>query len=99
MSNFLCTFAPRKGLKHDMTQNRMFLSHIARMIIPQSGMFNFTVSLSYMGLRWEEDFGFEFSKDLQRDMNMFYAENRRIPTPEEYKELTERHLYPYISAA
>ena len=60
---------------------------------------NFTVSLSYMGLRWEEDFGFEFSKDLQRDMNMFYAENRRIPTPEEYKELTERHLYPYISAA
>lgn len=59
----------------------------------------YTVSLSYMGLQWDEDFGFEFSKDLQRDMDMFYAENNRIPTPEEYKELTERHLYPYLNVA
>ena len=51
---------------------------------------SFPVSLSYMGLRWDE---MDFSKDLQRDMNMFYTENRRIPTPDEYKELTEMHLY------
>ena len=51
------------------------------------------VSLSYMGLRWDDEFEMEFSKDLQRDMNMFYTENRRIPTPDEYKELTEMHLY------
>ena len=53
----------------------------------------YTVSLSYMGLRWEDDFGFEFSKDLQRDMNAFYMEHQRIPSSIEYKELTERHLY------
>lgn len=52
-----------------------------------------------MGLRWEEDFGFEFSKDLQRDMNSFWGEHKRIPTSEEYKELTERHLYPYLDVA
>lgn len=54
---------------------------------------NFVVSLSYMGLRWEDDFGFEFSKDLQRDMNRFYSKYCRLPTPTEYKELTEIHLY------
>ena len=59
----------------------------------------FTVSLSYMGLRWEEDFGFEFSKDLQRDMIYFWREQKRIPTSEEYKELTERHLYPFFDVA
>ena len=59
----------------------------------------FTVSLSYMGLRWEEDFGFEFSKDLQRDMISFWREHKRIPTSEEYKELTERHLYPFLDVA
>lgn len=53
----------------------------------------FTVSLSYMGLRWDDEFEMEFSKDLQRDMNMFYTENSRIPTPDEYKEMTEMHLY------
>ena len=51
------------------------------------------VSLSYMELKWDDEFEMEFSKDLQRDMNMFYTENRRIPTPDEYKELTEMHLY------
>lgn len=35
----------------------------------------------------------DYKKDLQSDMNMFYTENRRIPTPDEYKELTEMHLY------
>ena len=59
----------------------------------------FTVSLSYMGLDWQEDFGFEFSKDLQRDMNRFYEKHHRIPTSEEYKVLTECHLYPYLDAA
>lgn len=59
----------------------------------------FTVSLSYMGLRWEEDFGFEFSKDLQRDMNSFWGKHKRIPTSEEYKELTEKHLYPFLDVA
>lgn len=54
---------------------------------------NFSVSLSYMGLNWDDDFGFEFSKDLQRDMNKFYMEHHRLPTPTEYKELTEIHLY------
>ncbi len=54
---------------------------------------NFVVSLSYMGLRWEDDFGYEFSKDLQRDINRFYSKYHRLPTPTEYKELTERHLY------
>lgn len=53
----------------------------------------FSVSLSYMGLNWEDDFVFEFSKDLQRDMNTFYAANHRIPTAEEYQTLTESHLY------
>lgn len=51
------------------------------------------VSLSYMELKWDDEFEMEFSKDLQRDMNMFYTENRRIPTPDEYKEMTEMHLY------
>lgn len=53
----------------------------------------FTVSLSYMGLHWDDEFEFEFSKDVQRDMNKFFEEHKRIPTPEEYKALTERHLY------
>ena len=54
---------------------------------------NFSVSLSYMGLHWDDDFGFEFSKDLQRDINRFYSQYYRLPTPTEYKELTEIHLY------
>lgn len=53
----------------------------------------FPVSLSYMGLRWKDEFEFEFSKDIQRDMNTFIDKYHREPTPEEYKELTERHLY------
>lgn len=60
---------------------------------------NFAISLSYMGLDWDADFGFEFSKDLQRDMNRFYEDHHRIPTSEEYKALTECHLYPYLDAA
>ena len=59
----------------------------------------FVVSLSYMGLHWDEEFETEFSKDLQRDMDMFYCEHGRIPSAEEYKELTERHLYPYSNVA
>lgn len=55
----------------------------------------FPISLSYMGLDWNDDFGFEFSRDLQRDMNTFYASNRRIPNAEEYRALTERHLYKH----
>lgn len=58
---------------------------------------NFVVSLSYMGLRWKDDFGFEFSKDIQRDMNSFYEKYHRIPLPQEYKLLTERHLYKSTS--
>lgn len=54
---------------------------------------DFAVSLSYMGQDWDDDFGFEFSKDLQRDMNRFYSQYHRLPTPTEYKELTEIHLY------
>ena len=54
---------------------------------------SFPVSLSYMGLRWDDEFEMEFSKDLQHDMNKFYTENSRIPTPDEYKEMTEMHLY------
>ena len=56
---------------------------------------SFPVSLSYMGLRWDDEFEMEFSKDLQRDMNKFYTENSRIPTPDEYKEMTEMHLYSH----
>lgn len=56
-------------------------------------LIEFTVSLSYMGLHWDDEFEFEFSKDVQRDMNKFFEEHNRIPTPEEYKDLTERHLY------
>ena len=55
----------------------------------------FPVSLSYMGLRWDDEFEMEFSKDLQRDMNEFYSKHHRIPSPEEYKELTEIHLYSH----
>lgn len=54
---------------------------------------NFSVSLSYMGLCWDDEFEMEFSKDLQRDMNKFYSKHHRLPTPIEYKELTEIHLY------
>ena len=54
---------------------------------------NFSVSLSYMGLCWDDEFEMEFSKDLQRDMNKFYSKHHRLPTPTEYKELTEIHLY------
>lgn len=54
---------------------------------------SFVVSLAYMGLSWNDEFEFEFSKDLQRDTNKFYLENHRLPTPKEYKILTERHLY------
>ena len=53
----------------------------------------FPVSLSYMGISWDGEFEIEFSKDLQRDMNKFYAANNRIPTANEYKGLTEMHLY------
>lgn len=53
----------------------------------------FPVSLSYMGLDWDDDFGFEFSRDLQRDMNTFYAANHRLPSAEEYRVLTEQHRY------
>ena len=54
---------------------------------------NFSVSLSYMGLCWDDEFEMEFSKDLQRDMNKFYSKHHQLPTPTEYKELTEIHLY------
>ncbi len=53
----------------------------------------FPASLSYMGISWDGEFEIEFSKDLQRDMNKFYAANNRIPTANEYKGLTEMHLY------
>ena len=53
----------------------------------------FSVSLSYMGIDWNDEFEMEFSKDLQRDMNEFYAEHKRVPSPTEYKDLTEMHLY------
>ena len=53
----------------------------------------FPVSLSYMGLDWDDDFGFEFSRDLQQDMNTFYAANHRLPSAEEYRVLTEQHRY------
>lgn len=53
----------------------------------------FPVSLSYMGLKWGDEFEFEFSKDIQRDMNAFMAKYHREPSSKEYKELTERHLY------
>ena len=53
----------------------------------------FPVSLSYMGIDWNDEFEMEFSKDLQRDMNEFYAEHKRVPSPTEYKDLTEMHLY------
>lgn len=56
---------------------------------------DFVVSLSSMGLRWDDEFEFEFSKDLQRDMNSFYSTYKRIPSAEEYKKLTERHIYSY----
>lgn len=56
---------------------------------------SFPVSLSYMGLRWDDEFEMEFSKDLQRDMNKFYSEHCRIPSSKEYKELTEIHLYAH----
>ena len=56
---------------------------------------SFPVSLSYMGLRWDDEFEMEFSKDLQRDMNKFYSEYCRIPSSTEYKELTEIHLYSH----
>ena len=56
---------------------------------------SFPVSLSYMGLRWDDEFEMEFSKDLQRDMNKFYSEHHRIPSSTEYKELTEIHLYAH----
>jgi hypothetical protein len=46
-----------------------------------------------MGLRWDDEFEFEFSKDLQRDMNSFYSTYKRIPSAEEYKKLMERHIY------
>ena len=46
-----------------------------------------------MGLCWDDEFEMEFSKDLQRDMNKFYSKHHRLPTPTEYKELTEIHLY------
>ena len=46
-----------------------------------------------MGINWDGEFEIEFSKDLQRDMNKFYAANNRIPTANEYKGLTEMHLY------
>ena len=54
---------------------------------------DFAVSLSHMGLSWDDEFEMELSKDLQRDMNAFYMEHQRIPSSIEYKELTERHLY------
>ena len=54
---------------------------------------DFPVSLSYMGINWDSEFEVEFSKDLQRYMNKFYAANNRIPTANEYKGLTEMHLY------
>ena len=56
---------------------------------------SFPVSLSYMGLRWDDEFEMEFSKDLQRDMNKFYSEHHRTPSSKEYKELTEIHLYAH----
>lgn len=56
---------------------------------------SFPVSLSYMGLRWDDEFEMEFSKDLQRDMNKFYSGHFRIPSSKEYKELTEIHLYAH----
>ncbi|MBR2265992.1 MAG: hypothetical protein IJ882_04875 [Paludibacteraceae bacterium] len=54
---------------------------------------DFPVSLSYMGINWNSEFEMEFSKDLQRDMNKFYAANNRIPTANEYRNLTEMHLH------
>ena len=50
---------------------------------------------SDMGLRWDDEFEMEFSKDLQRDMNKFYSEHHRTPSSKEYKELTEIHLYAH----
>lgn len=46
-----------------------------------------------MELQWNDEFEIEFSKDLQRDMNKFYTERRRVPSSVEYRDLTERHLY------
>ena len=60
---------------------------------PQAPFVDFDVSLSYMGLQWNDEFEMEFSKDLQRDMNKFYTEHRRVPSPVEYRALTERHVY------
>ena len=56
---------------------------------------SFPVSLSYMGLRWDDEFEMEFSKDLQRDINKFYCEHHRTPSSKEYKKLTEIHLYAH----
>ena len=60
---------------------------------PQMPFVDFDVSLSSMGLHWSDEFEMEFSKDLQRDMNKFFTEHRRIPSSLEYRDLTERHSY------
>jgi len=54
---------------------------------------DFAVSISYMGLSWNDEFEMELSKDLQRDMNAFYCTYQRILSSAEYKALTEKHLY------
>ena len=53
----------------------------------------FKVSLSHMGITKDDEFELEFSKDLQRDLNIFYEKYQRIPTSMEYKVMTERHIY------
>ena len=51
------------------------------------------IDMDYMGFDEDTDFDMELSKDIIREVEIYYKESERIPTAKELKRLVEQYDY------